>query len=160
MARNRPRVSDALEEIDRRIDANSLLTEEEKAAAHEKAREHVTLQRKQKALDAYLAKAIEDEEKSYILEEQMEDILIDLPKFAHFINIDNVGYYHGLTYTVRFSQARSMHEIMGTAWAHQREIEGEKRRGDNVRMPRDLKISPRMQNVPASAINRTNLPRV
>jgi len=160
MARERPRVASALDEINSRIDANTMLTEEEKESARAKAREHVALQRKQRALDAYLAKAIEEEENSYVLEERLEDILIDLPKHAHFINLDNVGYYHGLTYTVRYSQARSMYEIMANAWAHQREIEGDKRRGDNVRTPKEIKISPSMAGLSADVINRSNLPRV
>jgi hypothetical protein len=160
MARERPRVAAALDEINERINANVMLTEEEKEAARQKARDHVAEKRKRDALDAYLAKEIDKEERSYILEEQMEDILVDLPKFAHFINLDNVGFYHGLTYTVRYSQARSMYEIMGMAWAHQREIEGDKRRGDNVRTPRELKISPAQQSLPADVINRTNLPRI
>ena len=161
MARtDRPRVASALEEIDSRIEANTLLTEEEKQAARAKAREHVLKHRKQKALDKYLATQIAREERGYEPEEQMVDIFIDLPKFAHFLNIDNVGYYHGLVYSVPLSKFRSMQEQMAISWAHQNEIEGRKRKGDEARTPREIALNPNMASVPASVINRSNLPRV
>ena len=161
MARSdRPRVASALDEIESRIDANTLLTEEDKDGARLKAREHVLKHRKEKAMDEYLALQIEKEERALQPEEQYVDIHIDLPKFAHFINIDNVGYYHGLVYSVPLSKARSMNEQMAVSWAHQREIEGQRRRGDDVRTPRELKLSPSMASLPAATINRSILPRV
>ena len=56
-------VAAVLEEIERRIDNSDLLSEDEKEAAREKAREHVLKARKEKATEAYFKAAVREEER-------------------------------------------------------------------------------------------------
>jgi len=133
-----------LDEIERRIAQSELLSPEEKEAAREKARDQVAKSRKDKALEAYLAAAIREEEREYEPQEQMEDFTVDLAEYAPYIAINNVMYFHGVTYEVPYSQARSMAELQQWTWRHEREWrEGKSHLGLK---PRLMQISPSNPN--------------
>ena len=138
--------ADALAEIEHRIDHNELLSDEEKLNARERAKAHVAETRKKKAVDAYFAAAIREEERSFTPTEMLEDFIVDLPEFTFRIVIDGVAYYHGVTYEVPYSKARSMADIQNQAWAHQREIEGRRRHGDMSRQAMNRMLSPNNPN--------------
>jgi hypothetical protein len=151
-------VAAVLEEIERRIDNSELLSAEDKEAAREKAREHVLKARKEKATEAYFKAAVREEERAYELAEQLEDFTVDLPEYAPMLKINNVGFYHGCTYEIPYSQARSMADIQARAWEHEREWkDGRHRSADALRRPQQLHISP---NNPHGNVNTSRMPRV
>jgi hypothetical protein len=147
-------VKSVLAEIEERIDAEGLLTAEEKGAALLKAAEHIKKERKKKALDDFLSAAIDEERRKFVPEEHLEDILIDLPKFAPYVAIDGVQYYHGIIYTLPFNRARSVADIMARAWEHQNEIDGRKRKGDEAMKPRMITLRDGMENINTSSLMR------
>jgi hypothetical protein len=150
-------VAAALEEIERRIDNSELLSDEEKEAARDKARDHFLKARKEKATEAYFKAALREEERTYELAEQLEDFTVDLPEYAPMIKINNVGFYHGCTYEIPYSQARSMADIQARAWEHEREWkDGRHRSADALRRPQHLQISP----IPHGNVNTSRMPRV
>lgn len=138
------RKQEVLEEIERRINNSSeLITDKDREEARERAREHVRKAKREKAIDAYFAAAVKEEEREYDPTEQMEDFTIDLPEYTPMIKINNMGYYHGCTYEVPYSVARTMADIQGRAWDHEREWkDGRHRTSDVSRRPQFLRISP------------------
>jgi hypothetical protein len=141
MPRKKNAVS-ALSEIENRINGSDRLNEEEKLEALDRARKHVAETRKKDAIEAYFEAAKKEVEREYRPKEQYEDITIDLPEYAFNIAIDGMRYYQGVTYEVPYSQARSIAEIQAAAWAHDREIHGQSRRGDLTRQHRVTNLSP------------------
>jgi len=138
------RKSEVLEEIERRINnSTELLTEKDREEARQRAREHVLKAKKEKAVDAYFKAAVREEEREYEPLEQMEDFTVDLPEYTPMIKINNVGFYHGCTYEVPYSQARSMADIQARAWEHEREWkDGRHRTADAARRPQHVHVSP------------------
>lgn len=110
-----------LEEIERRIDNNELLSPEEREEVRDRARKHVAEARKKKEVDAYFAAQVRVEEVSYEPTQQLEDFTVDLPEYTPMIKINNVGYFHGCTYEVPYNLARSMADLQGWAWKHENE---------------------------------------
>ena len=98
--------------------------------------------RKEKAVDAYFKAAVKEVERSHTPAEQYEDFEVNLPEYTWQIKLDNVGYYHGCTYEVPYSVARSMADIQYNAWSHDREIQGRRRHGDLMRQPLYTDLSP------------------
>ena len=137
---------EVLEEIERRINGNSLLTDEEKEQTRKRAAEHVLEARKKKATDEYFTAVVKEEEREYEPTEQIEDFYVELPDYAPYIMINSVQYYHGLVYEVPYSKARSMADLQWSAWQHQNEIDGKSRHGDLVRRPRHMSLSPTNPN--------------
>ena len=133
---------EVLEEIERRIGVDALLSDEDKEAARKRAQEHVAKTRKEKAIDAYFEAAVREEQREYEPTEVIEDFTVELPEYVFMIKINNVGYYHGVTYEVPYSQARAMADIQWSAWQHQNEIDGKSRHGDLARRPRHINLSP------------------
>lgn len=132
-----------LEELERRIANSAALTEQDKIEARERAREHVAKARKTKALDAYFAAAIREEERGFEPNDEMVDFTVNLPEYTPMLKINNVGYYHGCTYEVPQHVMVSMLDMQGRAWEHEGEWkEGRHRVGDAGRRPRHLMISP------------------
>lgn len=152
-------LASALAEIDRRLDADDLLTADEKQVIRDKAREEVARRRKERAEEAYLKAAIKEEERAFDPVEQWEDVIIDLAPYAAFIALDGVQYFHGLTYTVTRGQAATIADVCARTWEHQREIKGERRRGVDIawsaaREQRGgVRISPADEGASAQAIN-------
>lgn len=154
-------IAAVLEEIERRIDSDGLLTAEEKQEALEKAREHVLNARKEKAIDAYFKAAVREEERSYELTEQLEDFTVDLPEYAPMIKINNVGFYHGCTYEVPYSQARSMADMQARAWEHEAEWKsGRHRTSDALRRPQHIHISPNNPGGRVTTTQNMRAPRI
>ena len=133
---------EALKEIEKRIELSAFLSNEEKAEARERAREHVTKKRKEKAIDDYFNAAVKAEEQALNPKERLEDFIVDLPEYTYHITINGTMYYHGVQYRLPFSQCRSMADIQARAWEHQREIDGRRRMGDQSRKHEHLVISP------------------
>ena len=140
--RSRKPQIDAMVELAKRIDASGTLTAEEKAEARQRAYDHVTKKRKEKAIDQYFDAAVKAEEQALNPFEAMEQITIDLPEYTSSIVINGTPFDHGCTYTVRYSVARSLADIQARAWEHQREIDGRRRMGDQQRRPENQTISP------------------
>jgi hypothetical protein len=154
-------VAAVLEEIERRIDNSDLLSEEEKEAAREKAREHVLKARKEKATEAYFKAAVKEEERGFEPTEQLEDFVVDLPEYAPMIKINNVGFYHGCVYEVPYSVARSMADMQARAWEHEREWkEGKHRVSDATRRPQNKIISPSNPHGAVSTTGNMRMPRM
>lgn len=154
-------VAAILEEIERRIDNSDLLSEEEKEAAREKAREHVLKARKEKATEAYFKAAIKEEERTFEPIEQLEDFIVDLPEYAPMIKINNVGFYHGCVYEVPYSVARSMADMQARAWEHETEWkQGRSRMGDTMRRPQHVIISPNNPHGRVSTTGNMRMPRM
>ena len=126
------------------------LTDEDKqrilAKAREKVEEERTLEQEARLLEA----AIRYERRRHIPNEQLQDILIDLPGHAPRLLIDGVEYSHGFTYRVPLSQARSMWEQMQRCWSHEHEIGGANR--NFYKRPHNLSIGPQHTNVPANRL--------
>lgn len=154
-------VAAVLEEIERRIDNSELLSEEEKEAAREKAREHVLNARKEKATEAYFKAAVREEERSFEYAEQLEDFMVDLPEYAPMLKINNVGYYHGCVYEVPYSVARSMADMQARAWEHEREWrDGKHRISDATRRPQHLNLSPTNPHGRVTTSANMRMPRI
>lgn len=65
--------------------------------------------------------------------EEMVEVRIDLPPHSGALIIDGRQYFHGFTYKVNASQARSFHDIMDKAWRHEKEVRGERKPFDSYR---------------------------
>jgi hypothetical protein len=155
-----PRKKNAvLEEIERRIASSDLLSDEDKEAARERAREHVAKARKEKALDAYFDAAVREEEREYEPADELVDFTVDLPDYTYMIAIDNVRYYHGCTYEIPKRKSDSMADIQARAWEHDREIQGRRRQGDMTRQPQHLSISPSNPNGRVTTTGNIRAPR-
>lgn len=142
MARPSKKLERQLEEIDRRADADGLLTQEDRERIKAKAREHVQTQlamrrKEQKAaLEAdYLERAVRDAEKEAGLHGSYADVTIDVAANAAYIALDGVWYMHGLTYEVPESVAMTLLDIMARTWEHENETHGLRRRADTGRRP-------------------------
>ena len=125
-------LSRALSEIEKRLDTDDLLTQEEKDLIRQKARDEVKRRRREKAEESLLQAAIREEERAFNPPDWWTDITIDLAPYAAFIALDGVQYFHGLTYTVTGAVSATMLDIMARTWEHQREIRGERRRGSDL----------------------------
>ena len=124
------RLSKALAEIEERLDRDESLSASDRETIREKAREHVAKQRRDKAEADYLKAAIREEEISYEPEQQYEDVLVNLAPYVAYAMLDGVMYYHGLTYSMPYNQARVLDDICWRTWEHQNEIEYGKKRSN------------------------------
>jgi hypothetical protein len=157
-------VAGALAEIDKRLDT-AILDEETRAAIKAKAREHVDKKRRDEAEARLLALEIRKAEIEDRPTEQDEDVLIDIPPFVaaeklggSCITIDGKMFFHGVTYTVPYSVARVLEDVMARSWEHEREINGKRRKADVNRRPvyqadpAKARVMPGMEGTP-SAVN-------
>lgn len=134
-------IAGALGEIDKRLDA-AVLDEETRAQIRQKARDHVDKKRRDEAEAKFLAKSIREVEIEDRPTEQDEDVLVDIPPFVAAeklggacITLDGKMFFHGLTYTVPYSVARTLDDVMARSWEHEREIHGQRRKADVSRRP-------------------------
>jgi hypothetical protein len=151
-------VAGALGEIDKRLDA-AVLDEETRAQIKAKAREHVDKKRRDEAEAKLLALEIRKAEIEDRPTEQDEDVLIDIPPFVAAeklggacITLDGKMFFHGVTYTVGYSVARVIEDVMARSWEHEREINGKRRKADVNRRPLNRAIRPGDEGMP-SAVN-------
>jgi len=149
-----------MQELNRRIDADETLTEEEKEAIRAKARQHVAKQRKKKLEEDFLDQAIEEEELRYKPTEQLEGVILHLPDFSNNIRLDGKIFFHGLHYTVTYNVARVMYDIMARMWEHQNEIEGKPRRSDLQRRHANNYLSPAHQSMSVGSPGDSGLNRM
>jgi|SRR5215469_17780527 len=115
------RKSEILDEIEKRIMNAEVLTDADKAEIRKRAREQVAEAKKKAATEAYLKAAMKEEEREYEPKEALEDFTVDLAEYAPYIAINNTMYFHGVTYEVPCSVARSLAEIAQATWRHERE---------------------------------------
>ena len=127
-----------LEEIDRRLKADEVLSPEEKAAIRAKATEHVAKQRKEVVEEALLHAYIKEEERKDKPAEEVIDIVLDLPDHAPFIRLDNRVWFHGILYEVEMSVYQTMMDIQARMWEQEQQTQGRSRHN----RPRQMKISP------------------
>jgi hypothetical protein len=144
-------VADQLSALDKRLAIDTSLTDADREQIRQKAREHVAKKRRDKAEAEFLAKSIAEEERENAVDvnETYEDIQIDLAPFvasekfsASFISLDGVMFYHGLIYPVRYGVAQTLRDIMARGWEHEREIHGQRRKGDITRQQLQQHIGP------------------
>jgi hypothetical protein len=134
--RRKKEVADRLAEVESRIDSDELITVSEREDIKERARAHVRKKAIERETDLLFNKEVRLAETEFAApDEQLEEIVIDLPDFAYMITIDGVGYYHGCTYDVPRRKYLSMVDQMARTWEHEREIHGRRRKGDVVRDP-------------------------
>jgi hypothetical protein len=145
-----------LANINDRLLGNPLISEQERQETLLKAREHVEKQRKEAAIDSLFTGAVREFEREHVPADQLVEIEIALPQFAAFLRLDNVMYFHGMVYDVSRKQSVTMYDMMARSWEHQAEINGRKRRGDELLMPRNTRISAFDTNRPANRINDLN----
>lgn len=129
------------------FDETSLLTSEEQDAILAKAREEVRKERADEAMKSFLDKALIAERKKNNVgpkEEEMVQLLIDLPGFTNALVINNHQFFHGYTYTVPVSKARDMASMMARAWEHENEVGGANR--DQYRKPSNQVLRPGNQH--------------
>jgi hypothetical protein len=129
---------DVLAEIERRLNLTSILSDEEKAIIQKKAKEHARATKKEAAEKAYLHALIKEEERADKPDEQMVDILLDLPEHAPFIRIDNRVWFHGVLYEVEMSVFRTMIDMQARMWEQEEQTRGISK----VRSARNLRIGP------------------
>lgn len=115
-----------------------------------KAKLVVDQDEKNDAEDAFLQQAIAAEQRRRRPEEALEDVLIDVAGHSNKIMVDGVEYFHGYTYRVPYSLARMFGEVMQATWRHEDEVGGANR--DEYRKPRNITLSPRNANVPATSL--------
>lgn len=138
MARGRQNNSKALAEVEKRLNASDHLSVEEIAAIRAKAREHVNKTKKESTEDALLHAYIKEEERQFKPEEELVDIVLDLPEHAPFIRLDNRVWFHGVTYEVEMSVYQTMRDIQARMWDHEKQTEGKAK----FNRPRQMNISP------------------
>jgi len=155
-------VADQLSALDKRLLVDTSLTDAEREQIRQKAREHVAKKRRDKAEATYLAQAIAEEERENAADvnETYEDIQIDLAPFvasekfsASFISLDGVMFYHGLIYNVRYGVAQTLRDIQARGWEHEREIHGQRRKGDITRQQLQPRLGPQHAGATSSAVN-------
>lgn len=151
----------AFVEIDRRIDLNEELTEEERALIKKKAREHVLQMQeerreaaRQKLVEQATDRAIKDAEKAAGIHGAYVDISIDLAPNAPYLLLDGTFYYHGVTYEVPHNVACTIIDICARTWEHENEINGRPRRQDMGRRQVQRVLGPQHLNMSAQAINQ------
>ena len=127
-----------LDEIDRRLNADNILTPDEKEAIRAKAVEHVAKTKKESTEDALLHAYIKEEERKDKPEEELLDIVLDLPEHAPFIRLDNRVWFHGVVYEVEMSVYATMMDIQGRMWEQEQQTQGRAR----FNRPKQMKISP------------------
>lgn len=125
-----------LAEIDTRVDADLQLTAEQREEVKERARKHVRKKAQERLTDELFAKEVRLAEIEFAHpEDELIEVTIDLPDFAYMIALDNVGYYHGLTYDVPKRKYHTIIDQMARSWEHDREIHARRRKGDIARDP-------------------------
>jgi hypothetical protein len=125
-----------LADIEARIDADEGLTDAQRAEIKERARQHVKTKQIERLTDELFAKEVRIAEVEYADEgEELVEVTIDLPEFAYNIVMDGVAYFHSCTYDVSRKKYLSMIDQMARSWEHNREIHGQRRKGDIARDP-------------------------
>lgn len=133
------------------VDVNpATLTEEEKGLLRTKALERVAKERKEAAMDAFLATEIDLARRAHVPNEEMKYISLDMAGHSDRIMIDGVVYFHGQTYEVPKRLYDVLKEVVGRGWEHEDEIGGANR--DVYRRPRSTALQPGMAGLSASQI--------
>ena len=148
MARGQPK-SKAFAEIERRLNADTILSPEEKEAIRAKAVSHVAKQKRKVTEEALLHAYIKEEERADKPEEELVDITLDLPEHAPFIRLDNRVWFHGVTYEVEMSVYQTMRDIQSRMWDHEHQTQGHAR----FNRPKQMNISPAR---PQGVVTATN----
>ena len=120
----------------------AMLTDQEKEALFEQARQSVLEEMKQDARDAYFEQALQKVRRGHTPKDQIIAVFVDIAPFLPYIAIDGVQYFHGYTYDVERSRGLVLYEQMQRSWQHQDEIDGRSRFNPYRRM-QDVKIGPR-----------------
>lgn len=108
-----------------------LLTAAEMKEIEAQASKEVQEELKAKLRQDYLSKTkAELKKKALFVEgkdakgENVDRILIDLPKFSDRITLDGVIYFHNVTYSFTAQKAATIREIIYRQWLHHAEING------------------------------------
>lgn len=131
------------------IDPNSL-TDDEKAALRAQARAQVDAEVRQRTTDALFVQYLQEERRKGDPQEETKYIVLDMAGHSDRIMIDGVAYFHGTQYGVPLSLYNVLRDVVQAGWRHEDEIGGANRSSYNK--PRQIRLSPNMANLPASAI--------
>lgn len=127
-----------LREIERRLNADKILSPEEKEVIRKRAKEHVAEARRKATEEALLHAYIKEEERGDKPQEELVDITLELPDHAPFLRLDNRVWFHGVTYEVEMSVYQTMMDMQARMWEHEKQTEGKAR----FNRPRQMQISP------------------
>jgi hypothetical protein len=123
-------------EIETRVDGDVSLSAEQREEVKERARKHVRKKAQERLTDELFAKEVRLAEIEFTHpDDELLEVTIDLPEFAYSIVMDNVSYFHGLTYDVPKRKYHSIIDQMARSWEHDREIHARRRKGDIARDP-------------------------
>lgn len=124
----------------------TLLSAEDKANLRQRARDKVMKERKQRAEDAFLAAAVEEERHANDPEYEQKRITLNLAGHSDRIMLDGTVFFHGMTYNVPFPVYQSLKEVQARGWDHEDEVGGVNR--DLYRKPRSpVTLRPGMENM-------------
>lgn len=123
-----------------------ILDEEDMEELREMAKKQVELEFKAVARQQKLKELVALERAKLDPEEEMVDVLIDLPGHAENIMINYRKFHHGHTYTVGMSQYRTLIDIQARAWEHE-DVVGNVNRNRNQPVPRGTRVNFHTQQV-------------
>lgn len=128
----------------------ALLSNEDKASLRARAKAAADAEIKQRTVDALYVQYLEEERRKHDPQEETKYIMLDMAGHADRIMIDGVVYFHGTQYGVPLSLYNVLRETIQAGWKHEDEIGGANRNAYNK--PRQIRLSPNMAHLPASAI--------
>jgi hypothetical protein len=129
---------------------DGILDEEDLEELRAMARKQVELEFKAAARQEKLKEMVAEERSKLDPEEEMVDVLIDLPGHAENIMINFRKFHHGHRYTVGLSQYRTLADIQARAWEHE-EVVGNVNRSRYQPVQRGTRVN-------ASTMQVTNPP--
>lgn len=118
------KAKEILAEIEQRLDADDILSLEEKEAIRRKAVEHVQAQKRKATEEALLHAYIKEEERKDKPAEQYVDIILNLPSHAPFIRLDNQVWFHGVMYEVPLSVYQTMVDMQARMQEQEDQTQG------------------------------------
>jgi hypothetical protein len=101
------------------VDTSNIAPEKLKKVRDEVAAQ-IALEREKATLEAYKKELIRQERSKYDPSEELEEVTIELPKFAPYILLGENIYHDGTTVEVTRSVAQSLREIMYNVNLHNR----------------------------------------
>ena len=108
---------------EKRIDISkadeSLFSKEELAEINKAAELEVQKLVKADARAALVEKAKRAARARALPEEEMQQVAINLPRFALFVMLDGTQYFHNKTYSLPRRQADCVRDIISCAWRHE-----------------------------------------
>jgi hypothetical protein len=144
-------LQEAIDEIVAEEDLIDGLTAEERAEIKAEAEKTIEKERKDRAKKNYKNLALAEARRAANVNTNEDAVYIhlDLPGHTDGVIINGVKYWHGQTYQVAVSLARTLMEKQQACWRHEDEIGGSNRQFEKER---NIRIGAKDLNVPNSYI--------